>query len=58
MNETFVKHLRDRLPQDFGAKNIQCLAALLWLMLQQEPPKRMPTAKLLNHPFLIGGIKG
>lgn len=58
MNETFVKHLTDRLPPDFGAQNIQHLASLLWLMLQQDPTKRTTTAKLLSHPFLVAEIEG
>ncbi|RJE23790.1 Serine protein kinase [Aspergillus sclerotialis] len=57
MNETFVKHLTDRLPPDFGAKNVQRLASLLWLMLERDPEKRMPTAKLLDQPFLIEEIE-
>lgn len=57
INETFIKHLTDRLAPDFGAKNIQRLASLLWLMLQQDPTKRTSTAKLLRHPFLVAEIE-
>ncbi|PYH88660.1 serine protein kinase [Aspergillus ellipticus CBS 707.79] len=58
INETFVKHLTDRLPPDFGAENIQHLASFLGLMLQQDPLKRMSTVELLKHPFLVGDIEG
>ncbi|KAL4778592.1 serine protein kinase [Aspergillus varians] len=57
MNEAFVKHLTDRLPPDFGVGNIQNLASFLWLMLQQEPQKRISTAELLGHPFLTEEIE-
>ncbi|KAL4733021.1 kinase-like domain-containing protein [Aspergillus similis] len=51
MDEAFVKHLKDRLPPNFGARNIHCLASFLWSMLQQDPQKRMSTAELLSHLF-------
>jgi hypothetical protein len=53
MNKTFVKHLTDRLPPEFGSKNIQRLASLLSLMLQQDPKKGTLIADLLSHPFLV-----
>ncbi|ODH45502.1 CMGC/SRPK protein kinase [Paracoccidioides brasiliensis] len=54
VHENFTKHLTDRLPYDFGAENVEHLASFLWLMLQQNPQRRMPTTKLLNHLFLVG----
>lgn len=58
MNGTFMKHLTDRLPPNFGAKNVQRLASLLWLMLERDPQKRMSTASLLDQPLLIEEIEG
>ncbi|EDN03941.1 hypothetical protein I7I51_05199 [Histoplasma capsulatum] len=53
-HENLTKHLTERLPYDFGAENVEHLASFLWLMLQQNPQRRMPTTKLLNHLFLVG----
>lgn len=53
-NERFTKHLEDRLPPDFGIKNIQRLSWLLLSMLQISPEKRMSAAQLLDHIFLEG----
>ncbi|OJD14707.1 CMGC/SRPK protein kinase [Emergomyces pasteurianus Ep9510] len=58
MHENFTKHLTDRLPSDFGVENVQHLVSFLSLMLQQNPQRRMPTTKLLNHPFLVGEADG
>ncbi|KAL6229441.1 hypothetical protein BDW75DRAFT_249664 [Aspergillus navahoensis] len=58
MNEAFVKHLTDRLPPEFGAKNIQRLTSFLQLMLHQDPKKRTSTAELPSHPFLVPEIEG
>ncbi|KAL1867615.1 hypothetical protein Plec18167_008615 [Paecilomyces lecythidis] len=53
-NERFTKHVEDRLPPDFGIKNIQRLSWLLLSMLQISPEKRMSAAQLLDHIFLEG----
>ncbi|KAL2376101.1 hypothetical protein RJZ90_007725 [Blastomyces dermatitidis] len=58
MHENFTKHLTDRLPYDFGTENVQHLVSFLSLMLQQNPQRRMPITKLLNHPFLVGEPDG
>ncbi|KAL4791932.1 hypothetical protein BDV19DRAFT_369377 [Aspergillus venezuelensis] len=58
MNETFVKHLTDRLAPEYGANNIQRLASLFSLMLRQDPKKRTSTAELLCHPLLVAKIEG
>jgi serine/threonine-protein kinase SRPK3 len=53
MHERFTNHLKDRLPSDFGAENIQHLTSFLLSMLQRDPQKRKSTTELLNYPFLI-----
>lgn len=53
VSESFVRHLTDRLPPDFGAENIQNLASFLWSTLHQDPQLRVTTSTLLNHPFLF-----
>ncbi|PGH34401.1 CMGC/SRPK protein kinase [[Emmonsia] crescens] len=58
MHENFTKYLTDRLPFDFGAENVQHLVSFLSLMLQQNPQRRLPTTKLLNHLFLVGEPDG
>ncbi|OJD13711.1 hypothetical protein ACJ73_09172, partial [Blastomyces percursus] len=58
MHENFTKYLTARLPYDFGTENVQHLVSFLSLMLQQNPQRRMPITKLLNHPFLVGERDG
>lgn len=51
--ESFMKHLTERLPSDFGTQNVQRLASFLLLMLELDPSRRMSTTRLLDHPFLV-----
>lgn len=52
VHESFPRYLKGKL-SDFGAQNIQRFASFLLLMMEQNPRKRMPTTKLLEHPFLV-----
>ncbi|KAJ0422517.1 kinase-like domain-containing protein [Aspergillus carlsbadensis] len=40
LNETFIRHLMDRLPAEFGAANVEAFAS-----------ERRSAARLLDHPF-------
>ncbi|KAJ5121243.1 uncharacterized protein N7515_009204 [Penicillium bovifimosum] len=53
-NQRFAVYLSERLPTDFGKENTEQLANLLWSTLQERPEDRESTARLLNHPFLVG----
>jgi serine/threonine-protein kinase SRPK3 len=55
VNKTFMQHLTDKLPANFGGANIESFASLLRFMLQQDPQKRISAARLLKHAFLGGG---
>lgn len=55
LGSDFIKHLRDRLPPDFGDENVRSLASFLLSMLQRDPQKRMSTTELLRYPFLTDG---
>ena len=52
VHESFLRYLKGKLP-NFGSRNIQRLVSFLLLMMEQDPRKRMPTTKLLEHPFLV-----
>ncbi|KAL7656574.1 hypothetical protein ACMYSQ_005653 [Aspergillus niger] len=54
-NGDFKLYLRDRLPEKFGAENIETLTSFLSLMLQKDPRDRLPAEKLLRSPFLTDG---
>ncbi|GCB23852.1 serine/threonine-protein kinase SRPK [Aspergillus awamori] len=54
-NGDFKLYLRDRLPEKFGAENIETLTSFLSLMLQKDPRDRLPAKKLLRTPFLTDG---
>ncbi|KAI2852127.1 hypothetical protein CBS147321_2583 [Aspergillus niger] len=49
----FAAYLADRLPDDFGAENVQVLAKFLLLMLQVSPGERPSTKVLLDHAFTV-----
>ncbi|RDK45516.1 serine protein kinase [Aspergillus phoenicis ATCC 13157] len=49
----FAAYLADRLPDDFGAENVQGLAKFLLLMLQVSPGERPSTKVLLDHAFTV-----
>ncbi|OJJ88526.1 uncharacterized protein ASPGLDRAFT_63395 [Aspergillus glaucus CBS 516.65] len=51
-HESFLRYLKGKLP-NFGSRKIQRLVSFLLLMMEQDPWKRMPTTKLLEHPFLV-----
>ncbi|GJP87703.1 threonine ammonia-lyase, biosynthetic [Aspergillus niger] len=54
-NGDFKLYLRDRLPEKFGAENIETLTSFLSLMLQKDPRDRLQAEKLLRSPFLTDG---
>ncbi|BCS12688.1 hypothetical protein ALUC_50734A [Aspergillus luchuensis] len=48
----FAEYLRERLPENFGAKNAESLASFLLLMLQIDPRERLSAEQLLQTPFM------
>ncbi|KAJ5245571.1 hypothetical protein N7489_005667, partial [Penicillium chrysogenum] len=50
--ENFAIHVGERLPSDFGSKDIEDLASFLASMLQQSPGRRSSTRALLEDQFL------
>lgn len=53
-DQEFTGYLTDRLPDDFGAENVQNLASFLLLMLQISPQRRLSAKSLLYTPFVSG----
>ncbi|OJZ87272.1 hypothetical protein ASPFODRAFT_59710 [Aspergillus luchuensis CBS 106.47] len=51
----FAEYLRERLPENFGAKNAESLASFLLLMLQIDPCERLPADELLQTSFMMDG---
>ncbi|KAJ5274333.1 hypothetical protein N7497_004933 [Penicillium chrysogenum] len=51
--ENFAIHVGERLPSDFGSKDIEDLASFLASMLQQSPGRRSSTRALLEDQFLV-----
>ncbi|KAL3430863.1 kinase-like domain-containing protein [Aspergillus tetrazonus] len=56
-NEKFRGHLRDRLPDNFGAESLEALASFLLLMLQIDPRERLPAKDLLQTRFMSDGFQ-
>ncbi|KAL4890865.1 serine protein kinase [Aspergillus ambiguus] len=52
-DENFTEYLRERLPDNFGAGNVESFASCLSLMLQNVPHKRLPARELLQTPFMF-----
>lgn len=55
-NEKFRGHLRDRLPDNFGAESLEALASFLLLVLQIDPRERLPAKDLLQTRFMSDGF--
>ncbi|KAL4766062.1 kinase-like domain-containing protein [Aspergillus foveolatus] len=56
-NEKFTAHLRDRLPDSFGAESVEALASFLLLMLRINPRERLPARDLLQTQFMSDGFQ-
>ncbi|OJJ71272.1 hypothetical protein ASPBRDRAFT_30992 [Aspergillus brasiliensis CBS 101740] len=52
-NGDFQVYLRDRLPENFDAENVETLTSFLFLMLQKDPRERLPARELLQTPFMM-----
>ena len=51
--KNFAIHVGERLPSDFGSKDIEEFASFLASMLQRSPQRRSSTSALLKHQFLV-----
>ncbi|PWY63312.1 serine protein kinase [Aspergillus eucalypticola CBS 122712] len=48
----FRLYLEERLPENFGAGNVETLTSFLSLMLQKDPHERLPAKELLQTQFM------
>ncbi|OJI81370.1 hypothetical protein ASPTUDRAFT_32781 [Aspergillus tubingensis CBS 134.48] len=49
----FAEYLRERLPENFGAENVESLASFLLCILQIDPRERLSAKELLRTPFML-----
>lgn len=53
-DQALKSYVKERLPDDFGSKDVELFVSFLSLMLRTDPKARKTTSQLLGHPFLVG----